>query len=71
MKGNATNEGKEEDNINPLKDCDAEDKCDNVISLQEENLASTFETFWNISNTIQGLPILVIPYAVKIGRAHV
>ena len=67
MKGNATNGGKEEDNINPLKDCDAEDKYDNVTSLQEENLASTFETFWNISNTIQGLPILVIPYAVKNG----
>ena len=67
MKGNASHEGKEEDNRNRLKDCDAEDKCDNVVSLQEENLASTFETFWNISNTIQGLPILVIPYAVRNG----
>ena len=44
MKGNASHEGKEEDNRNPLKDCDAEDKCDNVVSLQEENLASTFDT---------------------------
>ena len=33
----------------------------------EENLVSTFATFWNISNTIQGLPILVIPYAVRNG----
>ena len=56
-----------EDNIRPLKDCDAEDKCDDAISFQKENLASTFETFWNISNTIQGLPILVIPYAVRNG----
>ena len=37
-------------------------------SLKEkEDLASSFETFWNISNTIQGLPILVIPYAVRNG----
>ena len=34
---------------------------------RRENLASTFETFWNICNTIQGLPILVIPYAVRNG----
>ena len=34
MKGNASHEGKEEDNRNRLKDCDAEDKCDNVVSLQ-------------------------------------
>ena len=33
----------------------------------EENLTSSFETFWNISNTIQGLPILVIPYAIRNG----
>ncbi|XP_074619246.1 vesicular inhibitory amino acid transporter-like [Acropora palmata] len=33
----------------------------------EENLVSTFATFWNISNTIQGLPILVIPYAIRNG----
>ncbi|XP_074619245.1 vesicular inhibitory amino acid transporter-like [Acropora palmata] len=31
----------------------------------EENLTSSFETLWNISNTIQGLPILVIPYAIR------
>ena len=36
-------------------------------SATEENLASTFATFWNICNTIQGLPILVIPYAVRNG----
>ena len=34
---------------------------------QEENLASSCETFWNICNTIQGLPILIIPYAFKDG----
>ena len=33
----------------------------------KENLASSFATFWNICNTIQGLPILVIPYAVRNG----
>ncbi|KAJ7379501.1 hypothetical protein OS493_015290 [Desmophyllum pertusum] len=60
----------EEDKINLLEDCDPEDqnnKNGNEISLEEGNLASTFETFWNISNTIQGLPILVIPYAVRNG----
>ena len=36
-------------------------------SPTEEKLASTFATFWNICNTIQGLPILVIPYAVRNG----
>ncbi|XP_031566093.1 vesicular inhibitory amino acid transporter-like [Actinia tenebrosa] len=33
----------------------------------EHKLTSTCETFWNICNTIQGLPILAIPYAVKNG----
>ena len=37
------------------------------ISPKEENVASTFATFWNICNTIQGLPILVIPYAIRNG----
>ena len=63
-------ETKEEDKTNLLEDCDTEDrknKQDKEISLEEENLASSFETFWNISNTIQGLPILVIPYAVRNG----
>ncbi|KAL9972817.1 hypothetical protein ACROYT_G019196 [Oculina patagonica] len=36
-------------------------------SPAEDKLASTFATFWNICNTIQGLPILVIPYAVRNG----
>ena len=68
MEGTASHERKEADKMNPLKDGDAEEKGDNVILLHsEENLASTFETFWNISNTIQGLPILVIPYAVRNG----
>lgn len=52
MKGNVINEGKEEDNINFLKDCDVEDKYDNVILFQEENFVFIFEIFWNISNII-------------------
>lgn len=36
-------------------------------SVPEHKLTSTCETFWNICNTIQGLPILAIPYAVKNG----
>lgn len=52
MKGNVINEGKEEDNINFLKDCDVEDKYDNVILFQEENFVFIFEIFWNISNMI-------------------
>ena len=46
--------------------CDSSDN-NKQHSLTEENLASTFATFWNICNTIQGLPILVIPYAVRNG----
>ena len=37
------------------------------LSPADDKLASTFATFWNICNTIQGLPILVIPYAVRNG----
>ena len=33
----------------------------------EENLTSTFEAFWNICNTIQGLPILASPFAIRNG----
>jgi vesicular inhibitory amino acid transporter len=33
----------------------------------EHQLTSICETFWNICNTIQGLPMLAIPYAVKNG----
>ena len=65
MKGKG-HERNDEYKINAMKDWNAEDKCDNV-SPQKKTLASTFETFWNISNTIQGLPILVIPYAVRNG----
>jgi len=32
-----------------------------------EDLTTVFETFWNICNTIQGLPILAIPYTFKSG----
>ena len=63
-------QGKEEDKVKLLEDCDQcdiNDQCDDEILCDEENLASTFETFWNICNTIQGLPILVIPYAVRDG----
>ena len=42
-----------------------------VEKLEEEaksvELTTVFETFWNICNTIQGLPILAIPYTFKIG----
>lgn len=31
------------------------------------SLTSNCETFWNICNTIQGLPILAIPYAIRNG----
>ena len=34
---------------------------------KEQDLTTVFETFWNICNTIQGLPILAIPYTFKIG----
>ena len=33
----------------------------------ETELTTVFETFWNICNTIQGLPILAIPYTFKVG----
>ena len=33
----------------------------------ESELTTVFETFWNICNTIQGLPILAIPYTFKVG----
>lgn len=33
----------------------------------DQNLTSTFESFWNICNTIQGLPILAIPFAIRNG----
>jgi len=34
---------------------------------KEEDLTTVCETFWNICNTIQGLPILAIPYTFKSG----
>ena len=34
---------------------------------EEENLTTTFETFLTICNTIQGLPILIVPYIFKAG----
>ncbi|XP_068719773.1 vesicular inhibitory amino acid transporter-like [Montipora capricornis] len=49
-----------------LDDSDGENR-NKIDSLLERNLTSSFETFWNISNTIQGLPILVIPYAIRDG----
>lgn len=33
----------------------------------KEDLTTVCETFWNICNTIQGLPILAIPYTFKSG----
>ena len=37
------------------------------IEDEEAELTTVFETFWNICNTIQGLPILAIPYTFKVG----
>ncbi len=34
---------------------------------KSDDLTTVFETFWNICNTIQGLPILAIPYTFKVG----
>lgn len=34
---------------------------------KQQDLTTVFETFWNICNTIQGLPILAIPYTFKVG----
>lgn len=36
-------------------------------AVKESELTTVFETFWNICNTIQGLPILAIPYTFKVG----
>ena len=61
---------KEEDKVSLLDECeqyDIRDQQEENTSCDEGTFASTFETFWNICNTIQGLPILVIPYAVKNG----
>lgn len=43
-----------------------DDESTNVEGAEEE-LTSDCETFWNICNTIQGLPILAIPYAIRHG----
>lgn len=58
------------ENLKP--DCqDSEDSKKSMEKEEKQNeevaLTSTFETFWNICNTIQGLPILAIPYAVRNG----
>lgn len=37
------------------------------VEAEEEELTTVCETFWNICNTIQGLPILAIPYTFKSG----
>ena len=65
-------EGKMKDNCKQGQElkspeiCDSSDKTKEHLQA-EESLVSTFATFWNICNTIQGLPILVIPYAVRNG----
>ena len=58
---------KEETNVEKETDISSSPETKNEISATEDKLASTFATFWNICNTIQGLPILVIPYAVRNG----
>jgi len=37
------------------------------VEVQDEDLTTVCEAFWNICNTIQGLPILAIPYTFKSG----
>ena len=39
----------------------------NETFAKPEDLTTVCETFWNICNTIQGLPILAIPYTFKSG----
>ena len=43
------------------------DKSNDTSAVPEEDLTTICETFWNICNTIQGLPILAIPYTFKSG----
>ncbi|XP_068702224.1 vesicular inhibitory amino acid transporter-like [Montipora foliosa] len=52
--------------IDNLETCEERDKKETPLPTKETQ-ASSFATFWNISNTIQGLPILVIPYAIRNG----
>ncbi|KAJ7379498.1 hypothetical protein OS493_015286 [Desmophyllum pertusum] len=63
MKGTCKEAAKEEKSTDI---CDSPDT-EKQLSPAEDKLASTCATFWNICNTIQGLPILVIPYAVRNG----
>lgn len=62
-------ENSKETEITLEKSADFPDSPDTKPDTQpgEDKLVSSFATFWNICNTIQGLPILVIPYAVKNG----
>ena len=62
-----TDDCKQAEQLKSLEICELSDKRKADHSAAEEKLASTFATFWNICNTIQGLPILVIPYAVRNG----
>ena len=58
---------KEEAKVEKTTDICSSTETNKELSATEDKLASTFATFWNICNTIQGLPILVIPYAVRNG----
>ena len=58
---------KEEAKVEKRTDICSSPETNKELSATEDKLASTFATFWNICNTIQGLPILVIPYAVRNG----
>ena len=62
-------ENSKETEITLEKSADLPDSPDTKPYTQpgEDKLVSSFATFWNICNTIQGLPILVIPYAVRNG----
>ena len=60
-------EGEKIDDDDPSELFDKKRRASIVPLKDEEDLTTVFETFWNISNTIQGLPILAIPYTFKVG----
>ena len=62
----AKHKGKVNDD-EPVNSAQQEDNHENGLQPNQVGLTSNFETFWNICNTIQGLPILTIPYAVYNG----
>ncbi|XP_065667406.1 vesicular inhibitory amino acid transporter [Hydra vulgaris] len=54
-------------NASGSEQCESSPRNQNETSVKQEDLTTVCETFWNICNTIQGLPILAIPYTFKSG----